>query len=90
MSPPIQFDRAQSHAYFLNVSDALLRQIQQHPWWRDYPTFTYHYCPCPRCDSLDSVRQAMLDWIERELWYNHGWHTARRLTPAPGSAAFGV
>jgi hypothetical protein len=48
----------------------LMRQIRQHPWSEDDATLTYHYCACPRCDSLETLRQAVLDWIERDLWFN--------------------
>jgi hypothetical protein len=58
------------HRDLLDIHDALLLQIRQHPWSGDDTTLTYSFCRCPRCDSLDSVRHAVLDWIEHDLWFN--------------------
>jgi hypothetical protein len=70
MTPSAQLSRLLPHAHFLDIHDALLLQMRQHPWSVDDATFTYRYCPCPRCDSLETLRQAVLDWIERDLWVN--------------------
>jgi hypothetical protein len=56
------------HRTLLDVQDALMLQQRAHPWSGDDATLTYHSCTCARCDSLETLRQAVLDWIERDLW----------------------
>jgi hypothetical protein len=58
------------HRALLDVQDALMLQIREHPWTGDDATLSYRFCACPQCESLESLRQAVLDWIERDLWYN--------------------
>jgi hypothetical protein len=70
MTPSQQLAQFLPHADLLDVQDALLLQIRQHPWSGDDATLTYHYCTCPRCDSLETLRQAVLDWTLRDLWIN--------------------
>jgi hypothetical protein len=71
MTPSQQLARLLPHASLLDVQDALMRQIREHPWSGDDATLTYRLCACPRCDSLETLRHAVLDWIERDLWMNH-------------------
>jgi hypothetical protein len=56
------------HAHLLDVQDALLLQIREHRWSGNDATLVYDYCRCPRCDSLERLRQAVLDWIKHDLW----------------------
>jgi hypothetical protein len=70
MTPSQQLALLLPHAKFLDVQNALMHQIREHPWSGDDATLTYRFCACPRYDSLETLRQAVLDWIERDLWIN--------------------